>query len=229
MCVLASGFFFVFFGLVLTLFLGAFKVKNPLSGFIISFLFTFFIFFQQIMYPKMIVNKRIKGIERNLLTAMQNVLIQLNSGVPLFHILVSIAQGDYKEVSEEIGKAVREINAGRPQIEALEEIATTNPSLLFRRALWQIVNGMKSGSDMAGVINESINYPNGFSAYLNEVIRPKIFENYSDIEWDDDKFCKAILQLINQEPFTGECPLIWILKGHPWHKLFAIFGALQEM
>lgn len=156
MCFVASGFFFVGFGLVLTFFLGAFGIKNLFAGFVVALLFSFFIFFQQIMYPKMLVSKRIKGIERNLLPALQNVLIQLNSGVPLFSILVSISKGDYNEVSEEIGKAVRDINAGRPQVEALEEIATTNPSLLFRRALWQMVNGMKSGADMGSVMNESI-------------------------------------------------------------------------
>ena len=59
-------------------------------------------------------------------------------------------------MSVEIGKAVNDINAGKPQADALEEIAATNSSLLFRRAIWQIVNGMKSGADMAGVIEEVI-------------------------------------------------------------------------
>jgi len=157
MCAVSSVFFFGIFGLFLMFMFGAFRFKNPFLGFFISFLFTFFIFFQQIMYPKMLVGRRVKGIERNLLSALQNVLIQLNSGVPLFSILVSISKGDYKEVSEEIEKAVREINAGKAEAEALEDIATSNPSLLFRRALWQIVNGMKSGADLSGVISESIN------------------------------------------------------------------------
>ena len=87
---------------------------------------------------------------------MQNFLVQLNSGVPLFNILVNISRADYKSLSKEIEKAVNEINAGKPQVEALEEIAATNPSLLFRRAIWQIVNGMKSGADMAGVTEEVI-------------------------------------------------------------------------
>jgi pilus assembly protein TadC len=156
MCIVSTIFFFLIFGFLFMFLMGAFGVQKAYMGFVISFIFAGFTFLQQMMYPKMLVRKRIKGIERNLLASLQNMLIQLNSGVPLFNILVSISKGDYKEVSEEIGKAVREINAGKPQVDALEEIATTNPSLLFRRALWQIVNGMKSGSDMSGVINESI-------------------------------------------------------------------------
>jgi len=84
-------------------------------------------------------------------------LVQLNSGVPLFDILVNISKGDYGGVSKEFSMAVKEINAGKPQIETLEEMAAINPSLFFRRAVWQLVNGMKSGADMSGIVNEIIN------------------------------------------------------------------------
>ena len=39
-------------------------------------------------------------------------------------------------------------------MDALEEIAANNPSTLFRRAIWQLVNGMKAGADMGMVIEE---------------------------------------------------------------------------
>jgi hypothetical protein len=32
-----------------------------------------------------------------------------------------------------------------------------NPSILFRRSVWQIVNGMKSGADISGLIKDAIN------------------------------------------------------------------------
>jgi len=48
------------------------------------------------------------------------------------------------------------MNAGQPQISVLEEIAKNNPSLHFRRVIWQIINGMKTGSNMADVIKISI-------------------------------------------------------------------------
>jgi len=60
-------------------------------------------------------------------------------------------------MSTEFSTVVKEINAGKPQVEALEEIAVENPSLFFRRSIWQLVNGMKAGSDMSGVIKEIIN------------------------------------------------------------------------
>jgi len=109
------------------------------------------------MYPRLVTKRRIKFLEINLLPALQSMLIQLNSGVPLFDILVSISKGDYGEMSSEFSTVVREINAGKPQIDALEEIAVENPSLFFRRSIWQLVNGMKAGSDMSSVIKEIIN------------------------------------------------------------------------
>ena len=155
-CLTSNTALFVFFSALAFLFLGAFGVQMSFGGVFIALFIILFIFLQQIMYPKVLVNKKIKSIERNLLPAMQNMLVQLNSGVPLFNILVNISKADYKELSVEIGKAVNDINAGKPQADALEEIAATNSSLLFRRAIWQIVNGMKSGADMAGVIEEVI-------------------------------------------------------------------------
>ncbi|MFH2028669.1 MAG: type II secretion system F family protein [Nanoarchaeota archaeon] len=158
MCFVSDCVFFIFFGIMTsTILLAASLTKALFSGLIVTALITLFIFFQQIAYPNIIASRRIKDIERNLLAVLQNIYVQLNSGVPLFNILVNITEGDYGEISKEFSQAIKEINAGRPQVETLEEMAAINPSLFFRRAIWQIVNGMKSGSNMSHVINEIIN------------------------------------------------------------------------
>jgi pilus assembly protein TadC len=74
----------------------------------------------------------------------------------LFNIIANIAGSNYGSVSKEFKKAVRQIIAGKPQIDALEELSSRNPSIYFRRTIWQIVNGMKAGSDMSTVIQEII-------------------------------------------------------------------------
>jgi len=158
MCFLSSIIFFVFFAFFLVVILASAGVEKFLSfALTASFLLTIFAFLQQLAYPKMFVNRRVRGIEKNLMAALQNILVQLNSGVPLFDILVNISKGDYGEISKEFSRAVKEINAGSSQVHTLEEMAATNPSLFFRRAVWQLVNGMKSGADMSRVINETIN------------------------------------------------------------------------
>ena len=158
MCFFSSLIFFIFFGFFIILILNAVGFENFIfAGIFISLIFTFFVFFQQLMYPRVYTNRRIKSIERNLLPALQNILVQLNSGVSLFDVLLNVSKSEYGGVSREFGTAVKEIQTGKPQIEALEEMGSANPSLFFRRAIWQLVNGMKSGADIGGVINEIIN------------------------------------------------------------------------
>jgi len=97
-----------------------------------------------------------KNIEKNLIPALDDMLVQLNSGVPLFSILLNISSSKYGVLSEEFKKIVRKINAGLDQIEVLAEVGEQNPSVFFRRTLWQISNGMKAGSDISIIIRESI-------------------------------------------------------------------------
>ena len=132
-------------------------LDNPiLLAFGASILIVLFIFFQQVLYPKLLAGRKIKDIEKNLLPALQDILVQLNSGIPLFNILVNVSHQKYGEVANEFGKAVNKIGSGISQIDVLDEMASKNPSLYFRRAIWQLVNGMKTGSDTGVVIKEII-------------------------------------------------------------------------
>lgn len=153
-CLAATTTFFIIFSLISMIFMS--KFGNIFLGPAVIFVISIFVFIQQIMYPKLIASRRIRGIEQNLLVALRTILIQVNSGVPLFDILVSISSEDYGEISYEFRKAVRQINAGTPEVIALEELATTNPSLFFRRAIWQLVNGVKAGAAVESVIKEVI-------------------------------------------------------------------------
>jgi len=107
----------------------------------------------QLNYPKMIGKKRVKRLDTDLLAALRAITIQLNSGVPLFEAIVIISNQQFGEVSREFRKTVKKINAGVSQIEALESMALQNPSPYFRRALWQIISGMKEGSTINEVID----------------------------------------------------------------------------
>lgn len=112
--------------------------------------------FSQINYPKILSDRQQKAIERNILPAMEDMLIQLSSGVPLFTILVNISSSGYGQLSLEFKKAVKKITAGFPQIEVIDEMGKKNHSILFRKALWQISNGMKAGSNITEVVRDII-------------------------------------------------------------------------
>jgi len=116
--------------------------------------FSLFIFSYLMRYPKFVATKRIKKLEKDLLNSLQHILIEIKSGVPLFNSLIGVTEG-YGEVSDEFKIVVREINAGVAEIKALERASLRNPSLYFRRSIWQITNAMKAGSDVASAL-ESI-------------------------------------------------------------------------
>jgi len=113
-------------------------------------------FFYINMYPKLKAKKKIREIDQNLPYSLHHLLIQIRSGVPLFNCLVSVSKGSYGKLSKEFERAVDEINTGKSEIEALECMAKENPSLYFRRVLWQLVNALKSGADVGFTIKEIV-------------------------------------------------------------------------
>jgi flagellar protein FlaJ len=150
---------FISFSIILGILLYFFKIANYyIYGPAVSLVFNIFILINRLNYPKIYAARKTKEIEKNLLSAMQDMLVQLNSGVPIFRILVNISSSDYGEVSHEFKKAVTEINSGMPQVEAIESLGNRTSSLYFRRVLWQISNGMRAGSDMVIIIKESIDH-----------------------------------------------------------------------
>lgn len=122
----------------------------------IAFLTAIYVFTTQQHYPRIHHLRRQKNIEKNLIPALQDMLVQLNSGIPLFNILVNLTGANYGELSIECKKAVRQINAGMPQIDVLESLSEQNESLFFRRTLWQLSNGMRAGSDISIIIKENV-------------------------------------------------------------------------
>ncbi len=110
------------------------------------------VFVQVSMFPKIKLKRKVRNIEKNLIFALRKMLVQLKSGISLFDAMSAVAYGDYGGVSREFRKAVDEINTGTMEEDALQELAMNNPSLFFRRAVWQIVNGLKAGAGVGTVM-----------------------------------------------------------------------------
>ncbi len=149
-------FYFLFFTLIF--YSLAFRLFNQLTilPLMVSLVFSFLVFIQLVAYPIIRIKKKVRDLDRNLVFALRTILVQLRSGVSLFESLKVVAEGNYGAVSREFKKAVDQIATGTIQEDALERIAEYNPSTYFRRALWQIVNGMRAGADIAQVLGESV-------------------------------------------------------------------------
>lgn len=111
-----------------------------------------FIIVQLSIFPKIKVKKKVRDLERNLIDALRTMLVEIKSGVSLFDAISMISEGTFGGVSKEFKKTVDKINTGELQEQAMEEMASNNPSLFFRRSIWQIVNGLKAGADVSVVM-----------------------------------------------------------------------------
>ncbi len=109
-----------------------------------------------LLYPYLIISRKVTDLDKNLLFALRHLLIQVKSGVPLYDGLVSVSTGNYGLVAEEIGKCTKKISTGTEQTSALEELALKNPSLYFRRIVWQLTNSIKCGADLGNTIEHLV-------------------------------------------------------------------------
>lgn len=154
----ASFYFMVMFGTMslITIVANIEILRAVGLSFAVGFSIATMAFFYICFYPKLQINKKIKNLESNLPYALHHLLIEIRSGVPLFNALNSIAQSNYGVLSLEIQKAVNEINTGKSEINALEKLARLNPSLYFRRVMWQVVNALKSGADIGATLEQIV-------------------------------------------------------------------------
>ena len=178
-CLRTFIFSFIILLIIFTSIFFFFKIKDfYLYSCLLSMLFSGFIFMKQHSYPKIYCLKKAREIEKNLISSLQDMLVQLESGVPIYDILVNISSSDYGEVSNEFKRIVKEMNSGIPQIQAIDNLINRTSSSYFKKVLWQLSNGLRSGSDMSIVIKDTIDNLNkeqaiqiqSYGAKLNPLI-----------------------------------------------------------
>lgn len=153
MALLISFLVFVFSFVLLTMPLLATKSQADtyLVG-SIPFALSISAFVYLLLLPKLKLMRRGRAVERDLEFMLKDMQVQLTAGVPLFNCLANIANGGYGECSAIITEIVGEIQSGASMADVLNEYGMSSPSEHFRRALWQISNAMRVGSDIKTAI-----------------------------------------------------------------------------
>lgn len=118
-------------------------------------LITFMSFFTFVNLPKIQTRKRTRKLEKDLPYALRDILIQIESGIPLYHAMKTATEG-YGEASEELKRIVKDVDGGKSMVNALEESIVRNPSEQYRRAMWQLTNSIKSGTDITTTLNSIV-------------------------------------------------------------------------
>jgi len=101
-----------------------------------------------LILPGVDIRRRSRLIDNTLEYMLKDIQIQLRSGVPLFDTIVNVSRGQYGECSKIADGIAKEVESGRSIAEVLDDVGMWSPSEYLRKVLWQIVNAVRSGSDI---------------------------------------------------------------------------------
>jgi flagellar protein FlaJ len=116
------------------------------------FLFSFFYF---IRFVDVKIEKMKRHINQELVFAGRFLIIELESGVPLYNAFINLGK-NYEVIGPFFNEVVEKINLGTTMEEALNEAITLTPSPELRKLMWQVLNSMRTGADVADSLNAVI-------------------------------------------------------------------------
>lgn len=141
-------FFFIF------LILAKFNLFNP-ALIVLVLIFFFMMFSYAMKLPDYKIIKEEKDISREVVFAGRFLLVEIESGVPLFDAIRNLSH-NFKIIGHYAREIVNKVEFGTSLEDALNEASELNPSGDFRRILWQIINSLRTGSDIAKSLNSVV-------------------------------------------------------------------------
>ncbi len=141
--------FYMTTGLVVALFLVLAKL-DVLKGvlfFIVPIVF-FVMFFYMIRLPDVKISKKEKEISKEIVFAGRFLIIELESGVPLYNAMINVSK-NYEIIGRYFKEITDKVDFGTSMEDALNEAVEFIPSNDFRKILWQIINSIRTGSNVA--------------------------------------------------------------------------------
>ncbi|MFH1055424.1 MAG: type II secretion system F family protein [Candidatus Altiarchaeota archaeon] len=106
-----------------------------------------------VVYPRILVVKRAEIIEKDLVYALKDLLLNISAGLTLFESIKRVSEAGHGIVSEDLKMVVKSTNRGMALDDVLEELALRTPSEYMRSALWQIVNAVKAGTSIKDALS----------------------------------------------------------------------------
>lgn len=120
------------------------------------FVVTFFLTYFLVKMPASTLKSNALSVDASLNYALKELVLQSKSGAGLFESFVSIANSKYGAVTVAFDRMAREVNTGTPLILALERMVKRQRSEYFRKAGWQLINTVKTGSEIESTISPII-------------------------------------------------------------------------
>lgn len=112
-------------------------------------------FSYMLRYVDIKIVKTNKSIAQEIVFAGRFLIIELESGVPIYNAFINIGK-NYDYVGPFFAGIVQKINLGTTMEDALDEAINESPSPELRKIFWQVLNSMKTGANVAGSLNSVI-------------------------------------------------------------------------
>ncbi len=141
--------FYMTTGLVVSLFLVLAKLNVFKNAMLLLVPFLFIImFFYMIKLPDLKISKKEKEISKEIVFAGRFIIIELESGVPLYNAMANVSK-NYEVIGRYFKEITDKVDLGTSMEDALNEAVELIPSDDFRKVLWQIINSIRTGSNVA--------------------------------------------------------------------------------
>lgn len=125
------------------------KSFTALLVFPVLFVIMFFYMFKRV-YVKS--KKLDEQISKEVVFAGRFLIIELESGIPLYNTFENIGK-NYKYVGLYFNNIIEKVRLGTSLEDAINETVDMCPSENLRKLLWQILNSISTGADIASALN----------------------------------------------------------------------------
>ncbi|MBU0472234.1 MAG: type II secretion system F family protein [Nanoarchaeota archaeon] len=98
------------------------------------------------------ISKMKREIDKEILFAGKFIIIELESGVPLYTTFKNVVL-NYETIGPYFNELVDKVDLGTDMEDALNEVIAATPSPNLRKVLWQILNSFKTGSNITGSLS----------------------------------------------------------------------------
>ncbi len=131
------------FGIAFILFM---FLLSPLVFLFVPVLIPIF-YFYFLGYVDVKIEKIKKEIDKEIIYAGRFLIIEIQSGVPLYDAIYNIEK-NYKIIGSYFGDIVNKVYLGTGLEDAINETMLVTPSNNLRKILWQMLNSIKTGGDI---------------------------------------------------------------------------------
>lgn len=113
------------------------------------------IFINFVKRPDLIIKKKQREFDREIVFAGKFLVIELQSGIPIYNALINVSRS-HPGIGKYFKEILNRIDIGTPIEDAINESIELTVSPNFRKLLWQMYNSLKTGADLAEALKINI-------------------------------------------------------------------------